>query len=225
MQLWRLFWIPRDGTCHEGAYVHYPVEAMLAVLRIEANRAGAWMVGEDMGTLVPGARERMLAIGMMGYRCATRTPPEGNPEPTVGASSTHDQATVAGLLTGQDMRDMTAIGKHFDVSQYDGVQAELAERAGVDLDGPIGPEEVKRAVLAQYRRLAASPSRLILVTAEDLAAVAERPNMPGTVDQWPNWRLASPVPVEQLLTSPLATQVLEAVARGRRRGGEGSRAA
>lgn len=226
MQLWRLFWIPRWAGCHEGAYVHYPTEAMLAVIRIEASRSGAWVVGEDMGTLVPGARDRMHQMGMLGYRCATRTPPEGNDEQTVGASSTHDQATVAGLLTGQDMLDMVAIGKHFTASQYEDIRRDLAARAGVDLTQPVGPEEIRRAVVAQYRRLTTSPSRIVLVTGEDLAGVAERPNMPGTVDEWPNWRIASPVAVEDLLSTPLAVEVLDVVAHDRLCGpAEGAQAA
>ncbi len=217
MQLWRLFWIPRAASCREGAYVHYPVEALLAVIRIEAARSGAWVVGEDMGTLVPGARDRMLEIGMMGYRCATRTAPEKNEETTVAASSTHDQTTVAGLLTGQDCRDMDSIGKSYNPDQYDGVRADLAERAGVDLAEPVGDAEIRRAVVAQYRRLAASPSRIVLVTSDDLAGVLERPNMPGTVDEWPNWRIALTVAVEDLLDTDLARAVLDVLAPGRSR--------
>jgi len=222
MQLWRLFAFPRESTgcadalhsgvdqpgCVRGAYLHYPVEALLAAVRIEAAAAGAWVVGEDMGTVVPGAREIMASIGMLGYRCATRTPPEDNAEATLGASSTHDQATIAGILTGYDAVEMAGVGVPFDAEAFEGARAALALPAMLDLNGPLGEEDVARAVRTQYARLAASPSRVVLATLEDMAGMPARPNIPGTVDERPNWRLPLPAPLEDLLARRLALQVL-----------------
>jgi 4-alpha-glucanotransferase len=211
MQLWRLFWVPPEGAS-AGAYVHYPVHALLAVLRIEASRAGAWIVGEDMGTVAAGVREDMASIGMCGARACVRSSPEANPELSVGASSTHDQATVAGLITGSDVNDMISIDKRSDFVHIEQTRRSLAALAGIDPDQPIGPDEIRLAVLAQYRRLAASASRVVLASLDDAAAVAERPNMPGTIDEWPNWRIALPVPLEQLLAAPLAVELTEVLA-------------
>ena len=213
MQLWRLFWVPLGAGASEGAYVHYPTEAMLAILRLEAGRVGAWVVGEDMGTVAEGVRETMHRDGMLGYRAALRLPVDQFPEDVMGASSTHDQATVAGTLTGSDMDDLKRIGKSANFEQLEGVRRELAEYAGIDPDGPLGDAEVHRAVVAQYTRLSESKARVVLASLDDVGAVAERPNMPGTVDTWPNWCLALPRPIEEILDSPLAqelNQVLDA---------------
>ncbi|MEV0901852.1 4-alpha-glucanotransferase [Actinoplanes sp. NPDC049802] len=209
MQLWRLFWVPVGGRVADGAYVRYPVDALLAVLRIEACRAGAWIIGEDIGTVAEGIRETMAAIGMLGYRTETGNRCAGNPENTVGAAGTHDQATIAGLLTGADQRDMARIGKAFDTADIERTRDELCRQAGLDPSEPLDPARIGTAILAQHRRLAACPSRIALATLDDAAAVAERPNMPGTVDEYPNWRIALPAPVEDLLATPLARDLLE----------------
>jgi 4-alpha-glucanotransferase len=215
MQLWRLFWVPRAGTAHDGVYVHYPVDALLAILRIEANRVGAWVVGEDMGTVAPGVRETMAAIGMLGNRSAVRNSPHEFPECSLGTSSTHDQVTVAGLLTRSDAADMRRIGKAADFAHIKRTRRALAELAHLDPDGPVGPAEVHTGVLAQYRQVASAPSRVVVATLDDAAGVAERPNMPGTVDTYPNWRIALPRPVEDILTAPLAGDLVEVLGAGR----------
>ncbi|HEY3437799.1 MAG TPA: 4-alpha-glucanotransferase [Actinotalea sp.] len=207
MQLWRLYWVPLGGHAGGGVYVHYPVEALLAVLRLEAHRAGAWVVGEDMGTVAAGVRDTMAVQGMLGYRAALRLPVDQFPEGVMGASSTHDQATIAGTLTDSDNEDLRRIGKAADFTQLEGVRRELAQVAGVDLEQPVGPDEVGRAVRAQYTRLSECAARVVLASLDDAGAVAERPNMPGTVVTWPNWCLSLPRPVEDLLAEPLAREV------------------
>jgi 4-alpha-glucanotransferase len=214
MQLWQLFWIPVDGSVADGAYVRYPVDALLAVLRIEACRAGAWIVGEDIGTVAPEVRETMTAIGMLGYRTEMGVRSRLNPENSMGAASTHDQATIAGILTGSDEDDMQRIGKAYDAVFIAGTRRELCEQAGIDPAGPVEPGQVRAAVVAEYRELAASPSRVVVATLDDAAGVAERPNMPGTVDEYPNWRIGLPAPIEVLLAAPLARDVL-AILTGR----------
>ncbi|GIE30435.1 4-alpha-glucanotransferase [Actinoplanes italicus] len=215
MQLWQLFWVPVDGTVAEGAYVRYPVHELLAVLRIEADRAGAWIVGEDIGTVEPEVRETMASIGMLGYRTETGTRAAGNPENSMGAASTHDQATIAGILTGADVAAMERIGKAYDPVFAEATRRELCEQAGVDPAGPIGDDQIRAAILAEYRVLAACPSRVVVATLDDAAGVADRPNMPGTVDEYPNWRIALPAPVEDLLAAPLAGEVLATLTRHR----------
>ncbi|MDT0166246.1 4-alpha-glucanotransferase [Actinotalea sp. AC32] len=209
MQLWRLYWVPLGGHAAGGVYVHYPTEALLAILRLEAGRTGAWVVGEDMGTVAEGVRETMAEYGMLGYRAALRLPVDQFPEAVMGASSTHDQATVAGTLTGSDNEDLRRIGKSANFEQLEGVRRELAGVAGVDLDQPIGRAEIERAVVAQYTRLSQCRARVVLASLDDAGAVAERPNMPGTVTQWPNWCLSLPRPVEDILAEPLAVRLAE----------------
>lgn len=212
MQLWRLFWVPKAGTAHDGVYVHYPVDALLAVLRIEAGRVGAWVVGEDMGTVAAGVRETMASIGMLGNRSAVRNSTHEFPECSLGTSATHDQVTVAGLLTRFDAHEMRRIGKAADFEHIRRTRRALAELAHLDPDAPVGPAEVHAGVLAQYRQVADAPSRVVVATLDDAAGVVERPNMPGTVDSYPNWRIALPRPVEDILTEPLAQDLVTVMA-------------
>lgn len=211
MQLWRLYWVPVKGHASDGAYVHYPVDALLAIMRLEAMRAGAWIVGEDMGTVASGVRETMAAIGMLGNRSAMRTPVQDFPYLGVGTSSTHDQVTVAGLLTGHDVAELKRIGKSADWAQIARIRRELCEMAHVDPSKPLDQitgEDVHAAVIERYRMLRSAPSLLVLVSLDDAAQVKERPNMPGTVDAYPNWKFALPAPVEDIMTGPLADDLV-----------------
>lgn len=212
MQLWRLYWVPVDGGAADGVYVYYPVDALLAILRIEAMRANAWIVGEDMGTVAEGVRETMESIGMLGNRSGMRTPIAEFPVLGVGTSSTHDQVSVAGLLTGSDVRDLKRIGKNADWSQVERTRRELAEMAHIDPDRPVSSmseADVKAAVISRYRLLSDADSVMVVVNIDDAAMVAERPNMPGTVDTYPNWRIALPRPVDDIMTSELAEDLVK----------------
>lgn len=218
MQLWRLFWVPVNGSPADGVYVYYPVDALLAILRVEAAHTGAWVVGEDMGTVAAGVRNTMAAIGMLGNRSAMRTSVRDFPELGVGTSSTHDQVTVAGLLTGADVDELNRIGKDADFNQIANTRRGLAELANIDPDKPdceITDQDVHDAVVARYQMLAHAPSRVIVVSLDDAAMVAERPNMPGTVDVYPNWKLALPHPVDEVMASPLAHALVSLMGQAR----------
>lgn len=211
MQLWRLYWVPVAGGAADGVYVYYAVDAYLAILRLEAMRADAWIVGEDMGTVAAGVRETMADIGMLGNRSGMRTPIDDFPTLGVGTSSTHDQVSVAGLLTGSDVADLKRIGKNADWAQIERTRRSLAELAHIDPDrdrASMTSEDIKAAVIARYRMLSNADSIVIVVNIDDAAMVAERPNMPGTVDAYPNWRIALPGFVDDIMTSQLARDLV-----------------
>lgn len=210
MGWWRLFWVPAGTGPAAGAYVRYPADALLAALQVEAARAGAWVVGEDMGTVEDRVRADMAAVGMLGYRVAMRTEPGGWPEAVMGAVETHDQATVAGILDGSDLEAMRRIGKTADPAIAAAVRDRLCALGGLDPAAPVGPAEVATAVGAAHRWVARSPARLVVATLDDAAGVAERPNMPGTVDEWPNWRIGLPAPVLDVLDGPIARSIVAA---------------
>lgn len=220
MQLWRLYWVPVNGHAQDGVYVYYPVDALLAILRLEAMRGGAWVVGEDMGTVAEGVRETMEAIGMLGNRSAMRTPISEFPHLGVGTSSTHDQVTVAGLLTGSDVDDLNRIGKDADFGQIARTRRGLAELAHVDPDKPLSSitiEDVHDAVIERYRMLSSAQSLIVVVSLDDAAMVKERPNMPGTVAVYPNWRLSLPRPVDDIMDSPMSRDLVALMNETRKR--------
>ena len=81
----------------------------------------------------------------------------------------------------------------------------------VESDAPVA-----EVVEAAYRRLAQAPSRIITATLEDAQAICERPNMPGTIDQWPNWSLALPQDIETMIAAELPRRIARALGRGKR---------
>ena len=219
MQLWRLYWVPVSGSAADGVYIHYPVDAMLAIIRLECYRQNSWVVGEDMGTVAGGVRETMEEIGMLGNRSAMRTPVREFPTLGVGTSSTHDQVTVAGLATGFDVSELKRIGKSADWAQVESTRQVLCEMAHVDPAKPLNQitrDDIQSMIIERYRMLRDAPSRVVLLNLDDAASVKERPNMPGTIDQYPNWRIALPRPVDDIMTSSLADELVSVIEQGRK---------
>lgn len=200
MGLFRLFWIPAGGSAALGAYVRYPADEILAILALESERAGALVVGEDLGTVAPGVRERLAAERVLSTRVLwfEPGPPATYPVLSLAALTTHDLPTVVGLWTGRDLAEQAAAGLRPSVEGSAALRARLRELAAVAEDAP--PWEV---TLAAHRRLAEAPSLLVAATLEDALGVAERPNIPGTSgDRRPNWSLALPLPLEEIEAAP-----------------------
>ena len=113
MGLFRLFWVPKGLTPHEGAYVRYPADDLLAIVALESQRAGAIVVGEDLGTVEEGVRERLAEHAILSYRVVwfESEPPVRYPQLALAAVTTHDLPTIAGLWTGADLEAQAAIGR------------------------------------------------------------------------------------------------------------------
>lgn len=192
MGLFRLFWIPRGGGAAAGTYVRYPDADLLDIVALESHRAGAFVVGEDLGTVEDRARAELAQRGILSYKLLWfENDPPGWPAQSLGAVTTHDLATVAGLWSGHDLDDQRAAGTHPNE------EGTLASRARLQaMTGVADEAEVSEVVAATYRVLGTAPCMLLAATLDDALAVEERPNMPGTTDQWPNWSLALPVPLE-----------------------------
>ena len=112
MGLMRLFWIPAGGTAQDGAYVHYPIDEMLAILALESQRNRCLVIGEDLGTVADAMRDALRRFGVLSYRLlyferdsdGGFRPPADYPRDAVVAVSTHDLATLAGWWTVHDLR-------------------------------------------------------------------------------------------------------------------------
>jgi 4-alpha-glucanotransferase len=173
-------------------------------------RARAFIVGEDLGTVEAGVRETLAARRMLSYRLLYFEPTAARhfPELALTSVTTHDLATVAGLWTGSDVEDQRRIGMHPNEHAMRGLRDKIARLDGIPADAT--PEV---AIERTYAALAEAPSRVLLATLDDALAVPERPNMPGTVTEWPNWSLALPRPLEEIEEAPLPRQVAAALAR------------
>jgi 4-alpha-glucanotransferase len=192
--LFRLWWIPTGMT--DGAYVRYPTDELLEIVALESHRAGAIVIGEDLGTVPPGVRRELRRRRMLSTRLALfeRIPPSRYPRLALAGVTTHDLPTVAGAITGSDLDDQAGSGLRPDPDGLAALRARLVSAARVGEDASVDD-----VVLALHAALSASPSALAVATLEDALRLERRPNMPGTVSaQRANWSVPLPVPVEDL---------------------------
>jgi 4-alpha-glucanotransferase len=228
--LWRLWWIPPGDSPDRGTYVHYDAETMLAVLALEAHRASATVVGEDLGTVEPEVTEALAGNEMLGCAVAWFTrdesapgepllPPADWPSRAAASLSTHDLPTAAGFLRGEHVRARADLGLLDDVpGEQATAERERAEwltllrSEGLLPDAQDGaPEPDEEAIIAaMHRLLASTPSRLKLISPYDVIAETRQPNLPGTVDEYPNWRLPLPMTLEQLKEDPRVADITAA---------------
>jgi 4-alpha-glucanotransferase len=204
MGLFRLFWVPAGLPPAQGAYVRYPADDLLGIVALESRRAGAFVVGEDLGTVEEGVRERLAEHCVLSYRCLwfEADPPARYPRLSLGAVTTHDLPTIAGLWTGADLQAQEEIGLHPNAAAMAEIRARLGRMTGVAPEAPV--EDV---IERTHDLLAGAASVIVTATLDDALAVVERPNMPGTTTQWPNWSLALPAPLETIETLPLPVSI------------------
>jgi 4-alpha-glucanotransferase len=206
MGLWRLWWVPQDRSPADGTYVRYPADDLLGVLSLEAHRAGALVVGEDLGTVEEGVRDTLAAHGILSSRVMyfervdddpqqPMLPAAEYPELALTSISTHDLPTAAGWWTDTEIAVQTELGLFGAATTP---QAEAARKAGeradmLDLlrsEGLVGEDpDTDELVVAMHRFLARTPSVLVATSLGDAIGDHRQPNMPGTVDEYPSWRL------------------------------------
>jgi len=227
-----MWWIPAGVPIGRGAYVYGDSEAMFGVLVAEAGARGSLLIGEDLGVVEPGLRDRMGQLGILGSAVlwfeGMGSPGEGDDDGRLPANwraraaasvSTHDLPTAHGFLRDAQVHARAAAGVLG--GSLENALAEAA-KARVELIGllircgaldPADVDDPNDIVHAMYRALIASPSQVVLVGASDAVGDLRQPNLPGTVDEYPNWRLpladgaGNPVSLERFLASPGVAQL------------------
>jgi len=233
--LFRLWWVPDGASPADGTYVRYDHEAMVGILALEAWRAGALVVGEDLGTVEPWVRDYLAERGLLGTSIlwferdsdGHPLPPERWRELCLATVTTHDLPPTAGYLAGEHVRLRDQLGlltrtaeeeRRVDAQDRDQWLRVLRDR-GLLSDDAGEPETVE----ALHRVLAATPSRLLGVALTDVVGDRRAINQPGTSEEYPNWRLpladgsGRPVLLEDMAGSARAAGLAAAV-RGRGRG-------
>jgi 4-alpha-glucanotransferase len=227
--LFRLWWIPEDRPPSEGTYVRYDHEAMIGVLALEALRAGAVVVGEDLGVVEPSARDYLEARGILGTSILWfERDDQGEPlaaerwrELCLASVTTHDLPPSAGYLAGDHVRLRDRLGLlertveeelAADDEERESWLAEVRRR-GLLPDGA----DTEATVEALHRYLTLTPSRLLCVALTDAVGDRRTQNQPGTTDEYPNWRVPlsgpdqEPLLLEDVLTSARAARLAAAV--------------
>ncbi len=226
MGLNRLWVIPEGGAAGDGAYLGFPEHDLLRLVALESHRHRAIMLGEDLGTVPEGFSDRLRDAGVMGLRVLWferdqqqrfKPPTTWTPEATA-MTSTHDLATIAGWWEGRDLDLRAGIGHMRD---------EGAERAGREADRgaiwqafrdsgaaagePPASADPARAVDAAVAHVGVSACELMLLPVEDALGLPEQPNLPGTIDEHPNWRRRLSAPAAGVLDDPACAARLAAL--------------
>ena len=228
--LFRLWWIPADRPPSEGTYVHYDHEATIGVLALEAQRAGAVVVGEDLGVVEPSARDYLKARGILGTSILWfERDGNGDPLPAerwrelcLASVTTHDLPPTAGYLAGDHVRLRDRLGL-LELSVDEELAADTKERdawlAEVRSRGLLAEgADTEATVRALHHYLTLTPARLLCVALTDAVGDRRTQNQPGTTDEYPNWRVplsgpdSAPLLLEDVLASTRAARLAAAVA-------------
>jgi 4-alpha-glucanotransferase len=202
--LFRLWWIPAGRPAREGTYVRYDHEALVGILALEAHRAGSVVIGEDVGTVEPWVRDYLQERGILGTSIlwfefdyegdGGPLPAERWREYCLASVTTHDLPPTAGYLDGEHVRLRESLGLltrsldeelATDRAEQQAWLGELERRQGL----PAGAG-VEQTVQALHRYLMSTPARLLTVALTDAVGERRTQNQPGTIDEYPNWRMA-----------------------------------
>ncbi|WP_373871191.1 4-alpha-glucanotransferase [Actinoplanes xinjiangensis] len=217
--LWRLWWVPAGLGPANGTYVHYDPEAMLGILALEAYRAGAVVIGEDLGTVMPVVTEGLQRTNMLGSAVLWFTrddeggyrPSAGYPRNALASVSTHDLPTAAGFLAGEQVEVRAALGQlagpvEQERESWRADRALLLER--LRAEGLIGADPADEdVVVAMHEFLAGTPCRLVTASLHDVLLERRQPNLPGTFDEYPNWRIPLGRDLTEVVADPLFRKV------------------
>jgi len=215
MGLSRLWLVPRGASPGEGAYLSYPLDDMMRLIALESHLNHAIVIGEDLGTVQPEFRKRVADVGIAGMDVLwfqrereTFLPPAQWRPDAVAVTSTHDLPTVAGWWSGADIETRAALGLADEKVETKARAKDRVElwrafdAAGVGKTQAPAAADTAPAVDATLAFTAQSPATMALIPLEDVLGLTEQPNLPGTIDQHPNWRRRLERPAAQVLDTP-----------------------
>jgi glycogen operon protein len=199
MALERLFVVPDGAPALEGAYLAFPLDDLLGELALESLRARCVVVGEDLGTVPNGFREKMAAANVLSYRVLfferrgdDFAPPSAYPRKALACASTHDLPTLAGWRRGADIEEKSALG----LISSEAAETERLRRRddaarllkALAAEG-LKPDDSDPALIAAiHAYIARTPAALVLFQIDDLLGETTGVNLPGTDRERPNWR-------------------------------------
>lgn len=227
MGLMRLWVIPYGAGPRDGAYLSFPLNDLLRLTALESHRHRAIVIGEDLGTVPAGFRELLSQIGIYGMQVLwferknnRFLPPQDWSADSSAMTSTHDLPPVAGWWHGHDIETRQELGLVADpAAEADTRQIDRKTlwrsfvRAGAASGAMPAPSEPQCAVDAAIQYVAQTPSQLALLPLEDALALEEQPNLPGTINEHPNWRRHYPSNADELLDSPQVRERLTPLVR------------
>lgn len=230
--LFRLWWIPRGAPPNKGTYVRYNHDAMIGIVALEAHRAGAVVVGEDLGTVEPWARDYLRTRGLLGTSILwfelDRHGAQNVPLPAdrwreycLSSVTTHDLPPTPGYLAGEHVRLRHALGLLTRSAEEELADDRAAQSAWLEALTRAGLLEAgadeEAVILALYRYLTLTPSRLLALALTDAVGDKRTQNQPGTTNEYPNWRVpltgpdGRPMVLEDVFVDPRAAALASAL--------------
>ncbi|MBY0441531.1 MAG: 4-alpha-glucanotransferase [Mycobacteriaceae bacterium] len=227
--LFRLWWIPNNATPADGTYVRYNHEALVGIVALEAYRAGAVVVGEDLGTVEPWVRSYLQSRGVLGTSllwfeldrdtdptCTLPLPAQRWREHCLASIGTHDLPPAVSYLAGDHVRlrdSLNLLSRPVEQELQDNraqVSAWLAElrRVGLLPDEASAEHDPEHIMTALHAYLGRTPSRLLAMSLADAVGDRQTQNQPGTTNEYPNWRVpltgptGQPMMLEDVFTEP-----------------------
>jgi 4-alpha-glucanotransferase len=237
MGLQRLWVIPNDAPPTDGAYLYYPIDDLLRLLALESHRHQAIVLGEDLGTVPEGLREKLAARSILGMRVLlfeqdnTHFKPILDwPDDALATTSTHDLPTLNGWWHGHDIDWNARLDLIDSQTEMDWRRHRQRERDGLRNALNQDPQnfreehrETDQVLDASVRFLGHTRAPLVLLPLEDALGIDEQPNLPGTTDTHPNWRRRLALDSRALLDDPDAARRLEILACARLQANERDR--
>ncbi len=227
----RLWLVPNGASSAEGAYLTMPLDDMLRIIAIESQRARAIVIGEDLGTVPEGLRPKLEERALLGMRVlwferdeeGAFAPPSDWDDQAVAMTGTHDLPTVAGWWRGRDIawnRDLDR-GVPADEAEAERTGDRhllwlALEKSGATTIAEPPIETPSPVVDAALVHVASSACPLAILPVEDLIGAVEQPNLPGTIDEHPNWRRRLPAATDALLTQADVAARTKAINEARR---------
>jgi 4-alpha-glucanotransferase len=226
MALQHLYWIPQGQKPPDGAYVRYPTDDMIGILALESHRLCCLVVGEDLGTVPEGFRERMAAANILSYRVLSFErendtgaflPPIAYPALALAVIGSHDLPTLRGWWEGRDIDLKEQLGLYPEpkeaarqrkAREHDKAELLRALRLA-ELLPQEGEPDIPTLARAAHAFLALSPSMLAMAQIDDLTDEADPVNVPSTSDEHPNWRRRLSMTLEELTAQPRFTDIAE----------------
>jgi 4-alpha-glucanotransferase len=235
MGLERLWVVPDGKSAADGAYLSYPLDDMLRVLAIESHAAQAIVIGEDLGTVPEGFRPKLDSRAVMGMRVmpfeadgvGNITPPDEWAPEAAAMTGTHDLPTIAGWWRGRDIELTYELHRSTRADSRDAAEATRAREregwwnsftaAGTASGKRPAPDDFAPVIDAALGFVGRTPCAIAVVPLEDVAALVEQPNLPGTIDEHPNWRRRMPDVTGALLDQPAVASRLATLNKARTR--------
>jgi 4-alpha-glucanotransferase len=201
----RLYLIPHGVSAKEGAYIRLPLDSLLAVTALMSEQHRCIVIGEDLGTVPDDFRQKLRNWGIWSYQVmlferfgdGQFMPPQCYRDNALVVFGTHDTPTFAGWQQSLDLELRRTLG--MEPGETPGDRARALDALRRDL-GERGMHTLDFLSVAKY--LTHAPSRLLLISLEDICGVKEQVNLPGTLAEYPNWSRVLPVPLEEMRSRP-----------------------